>query len=367
MPHPQDRSRLERIGSLVLQSFWPRPPSSPALLALVALAAPRAAAQTDVWTATVLSDDDFTYDSTDYSVTTLFLNATAFTFTVDTDITAATNALTVAVGSTSLAFADATTQTARTRTWFNPGFSWTAGTAVSIRITGPTPIVPPDWSLKPTGLAEGSQFRLLFLSSTKRDASSTDIADYNTFVQDRAEAGHTDIQGYSAGFRAVGCTADTDARDNTATTGTGIPIYWLDGTKAADNYADFYDGSWDDEVNDTNESGTDAHDTSQTTNYPFTGCRDDGTESFAGATRPRSLGAALGFVRIGHQLRRLDLSGNAVADVSALGDVSGLVWLRLLGNPVSNALPLGRLAQLRWFWLDSGTVAPRYSERTPAQ
>ena len=68
--------------------------------------------------------------------------------------------------------------------------------------------VPADWSLKPTGLASGGKFRLLFLSSTTRNATATDIADYNTFVQDRAAAGHTDIQAYSAGFRAVGCTAD---------------------------------------------------------------------------------------------------------------------------------------------------------------
>ena len=148
--------------------------------------------------------------------------------------------------------------------------------------------VPADWSLKPTGLATGDTFRLLFLSSTKRNASSTDIADYNTFVQNLAAAGHTDIRTYSAGFRVVGCTEDTDARDNTETTYTGtakgVPIYWLDGAKAADEYEDFYDGSWDDEANDKNESGTDAHDTSQTANWPWTGCKHNGTESrqFAG-------------------------------------------------------------------------------------
>ena len=301
-PVPPGANRLTRS-----RIFLARAAAVAGLLALATLAAPRAAAQTDVWTATltpgdfgsgligcnnasaiatrkcstatVLSDDDFTYDSTDYSVTTLFVSATAFTFTLDTDITAATNALTVVVGGTSLALADATNQTARKREWFNPGFSWTAGTTVSIRFTGPTPMVPPDWSLKPTGLAEGSQFRLLFLSSTKRDATATDIADYNTFVQDRAEAGHIDIQGYSAGFRAVGCTADSDARDNTATTGTGVPIYWLNGTKAADDYGDFYDESWDDEANDKNESGTNGPDTSQQANYPFTGCEDNGTEA----------------------------------------------------------------------------------------
>ena len=123
-----------------------------------------------------------------------------------------------------------------------------------------TNTVPADWSLIPAGLSTGDKFRLLFLSSTKRNASSTDIADYNTFIQTRAAAGHTDIQDYSAGFRVVGCSAAVDARDNTKTTYTmtdkGVPIYWLNGAKAADQYEDFYDGSWDDEANDKNESGT---------------------------------------------------------------------------------------------------------------
>ena len=150
--------------------------------------------------------------------------------------------------------------------------------------------VPSNWSLKPTGLAVGDQFRLLFLSSTKRNAQTTDIAVYNTFIQTLAAAGHTDIRDYSAGFRVVGCTADTDARDNTSTnyTGTGtakgVPIYWLDGTKAADEYADFYDGSWDDEANDKNESGTNSHDTSMALNYPWTGCGHDGTEAVVVST-----------------------------------------------------------------------------------
>ena len=67
----------------------------------------------------------------------------------------------------------------------------------------------------------------------------------------------------------VGSTAAVDARDNTGTTYTntdkGVPIYWLGGAKAADDYEDFYDGDWDDEVNDKNESGTDGPDTSVST------------------------------------------------------------------------------------------------------
>ena len=141
--------------------------------------------------------------------------------------------------------------------------------------------VPGTWSLAPTGLNTGDAFRLLFLSSTKRNATSTDIAVYNTFVQDRAASGHTDIRAYSAGFRAVGCTASTDAIDNTGTatsTATSVPIYWLNGNRVAHDYADFYDGSWAGEANDRNESGHNGLDTSNAGNYPLTGCDHDGTE-----------------------------------------------------------------------------------------
>ena len=144
--------------------------------------------------------------------------------------------------------------------------------------------VPNDWSLIPAGLVAGDKFRLLFLSSTKTDGESYDIADYNTFIQGLAAAGHTDIRTYSPGFRALGCTADSDARDNTATTGTGEVIHWLNGNKAADNYADFYNGNWDTRPNDLVEvhrirsPAPTAPNTSNSSNYPLTGCDDDGTE-----------------------------------------------------------------------------------------
>ena len=140
--------------------------------------------------------------------------------------------------------------------------------------------VPHGWSLTPSGLVIGDKFRLIFLSSEKRTATPTGIAAYNDWIVANAREGHPAIVPYSNGFKVVGCTAAVDARDSTATTGTGVPIYWLNGNKVADDYADFYDGSWDDEANDKNELGTDAHDTSQTENYPYTGCAHNGTESF---------------------------------------------------------------------------------------
>ena len=380
----------------------------------------RQATTTDVWTATltpadistiwkgcrnncnnaaILSDDDFTYDSIDYTIVQLTVrnNPSPLLLGLTPQITAAdADGLTLVVGSTSFPFANATfavENSARTVTWSASGLSWTVGTDVAVKITvtnnAPTvanaipnqtattgtafsyrfpantfndtdtgdtltytttkadgavlptwlmfdagtrtfsgtptaaetfsvkvtasdgtasvsdefditvnatiPEVPANWSLKPSGLAAGDQFRLLFLSSTKRIGTSTDIATYNTFVQGLAAAGHADIQSYSTGFRVVGCTADTDARDNTSTTYTstdkGVPIYWLNGAKVADQYEDFYDGDWDDEANDKNESGTDAHDTSVFRNSPLTGCDHDGTEA-SSQGNSRALGAS---------------------------------------------------------------------------
>ena len=146
-------------------------------------------------------------------------------------------------------------------------------------------VVPHNWSLIPSGVSPGQRFRLIFLTSTQRDASSSDIDVYNTFVQGRAAAGHEDIREYRSGFRVVGSTASVDARDNTATTGTGVRIYWLNGNKVADNYADFYDGGWDDEAAPRYESGNLRSDSDSIA----TGSRDNGTEDtrFGG----RALGA----------------------------------------------------------------------------
>ena len=57
-----------------------------------------------------------------------------------------------------------------------------------------------------------------------------------------------------------------------------MPIYWLNGAKAADDYEDFYDGSWDEEASNKNELGANGPNISHAANYPITGCDHDGTE-----------------------------------------------------------------------------------------
>ena len=76
------------------------------------------------------------------------------------------------------------------------------------------------------------------------DAGDSDIAYYNQIVKsDIYFLGHPAIQKYRNGFKALVSTEEVDARDNTETTGTGVPIYWLNGRKIYDNYIDLYDGN----------------------------------------------------------------------------------------------------------------------------
>ena len=146
--------------------------------------------------------------------------------------------------------------------------------------------VASDWALLPSGLNVGDEFRLLIITSTTRDGQSTIIADYDTHVQSAVAAGHTAIRSHSSLFKAVGCTNAVHARDHTGTThtveDTGVAIYWLNGAKAADDYVDFYDGSWDEEAKGKNESGTDVPFPVFFSSRPFTGCDHDGTKKTQG-------------------------------------------------------------------------------------
>ena len=146
----------------------------------------------------------------------------------------------------------------------------------------PPTLVSNNWSLTPSELGARDQFRLLFLSSTTRNATSSDIADYNSFIKTRAAAGHTDIQEYSSGFKVVGCTEDDDARDNTRhhlhqVPTEGVPIYWLDATQGRRRIRVISTTArWDNASNthDRDEMGINSTNTSQPGNRPWAGCGD---------------------------------------------------------------------------------------------
>ena len=95
--------------------------------------------------------------------------------------------------------------------------------------------VPEDWPLVPTGARVGDRFRLLFITKDSHDATATDIATYNSFVQSQCTSGGvTAIQAYCLDFRAVGGTASVSTRVNTYTqwrgVNLGVPVYWMNST-----------------------------------------------------------------------------------------------------------------------------------------
>ncbi len=95
----------------------------------------------------------------------------------------------------------------------------------------------------PSDLDPGETYRLAFVTSTVRDALSSDIADYNSFVAAVA-AGVPELAALETTWTAIGSTATVDARDNTGTnpSSAGVPIYRLDDTRIANDNADLWDG-----------------------------------------------------------------------------------------------------------------------------
>ncbi len=159
------------------------------------------------------------------------------------------------------------------------------------RILANNPLIPGD-------LGPGDSFRLLFITENTTDATDTGIHDYLDFaagdVNEIINPGRLmrEWGRITLGQTALVSTPGADARQHTDTTWTstdrGVPIYWLNGARVADDYADFYDGVWADEANPTNNIG-EPH--SLADPAPWTGTDHDGTELFNG-NASRALGQA---------------------------------------------------------------------------
>ncbi|NCR41254.1 MAG: PEP-CTERM sorting domain-containing protein [Microcystis aeruginosa W13-11] len=104
----------------------------------------------------------------------------------------------------------------------------------------------------PTGLNPGDKYRLVFVTSGFRDAQSSDIADYNTFVTNQVTPTSAlglslTASGLNPTWTAIGSTATVNAKTNTLTdpvanASTSVPIYLIDGNKVATRYGDLWDG-----------------------------------------------------------------------------------------------------------------------------
>ena len=188
-----------------------------------------------------------------------------------------------------------------------------------------------DYGLVPAGLRNGDRFRLLFITYSTTTAESDQGSSFDDSVgNDIAVAGDlytffrvSDLVNTSA--RALVSVPGVYARVRTDTTFTaddkGVPIYWLRGSKVADDYEDFYDGSWDDVASPRNSRGEVASVTPQ----PWTGSSNDGTELFAGTVslalgRTRVGIAGLGSTTTGHG----PLSGGDITATGMLRPLFGL-------------------------------------------
>ena len=144
----------------------------------------------------------------------------------------------------------------------------------------------------------GDSFRLLFVTADTKAATSTSNEVYSNFINTPSthivEPGNlvNEWGAVTIAQTALLSLPGADARLRTDTTWTetdrGVPIYWLNGARVADDYADFYDGSWANEDKPRNGLGNPR---SLAGTAPWTGTDHDGTELFDGAAS-RAMGQA---------------------------------------------------------------------------
>ena len=96
--------------------------------------------------------------------------------------------------------------------------------------------------LTPTGLNPGDTYQLAFVTSTSRDALSTNIDDYNTFVQDVANTAGFGLGGTlgDVTWNAIASTASVSALLNAV---VSTSVYNLGDQLVAMGLADMWDGS----------------------------------------------------------------------------------------------------------------------------
>ncbi len=110
----------------------------------------------------------------------------------------------------------------------------------TILATGTLPAQSPT---QPVGLQPGEPYRILFVTDSTRDATSSDIADYDWFVTADANAA-PELTTLNTSWRAVASTTALDARVHTGMdAGSGVPIYRPDGIRIADDYDHLFSGA----------------------------------------------------------------------------------------------------------------------------
>jgi hypothetical protein len=164
------------------------------------------------------------------------------------------------------------------------------------------------------GLAPGETYHYLFVTDGVRDATSSNIADYNAFVNAEAVSGASVFAADGLNWSAVGSTNAVDARDNTVVSGK---VFLPDGTLLALSFADFWDGSLSAAPNRSQSLAA----FNINTGIVFSGSEADGTSaspdalgSISAATVGRSVNAGSGWIREGFVSTALSFHLYALSD-----------------------------------------------------
>ena len=117
-------------------------------------------------------------------------------------------------------------------------------------VTSPSGIpvinVPHNWSLKPSSMQPGQKFRLLFVTTSRDRANRYKTpGGYDNIVKRDAGQSSSLVKAHATNYKAILSTRHVDAIDHVGMTGTGVPVWWVNGARVADNYGDFWDGTWD--------------------------------------------------------------------------------------------------------------------------
>jgi len=161
-------------------------------------------------------------------------------------------------------------------------FAVTVGFAVAISLIDATPAagLPP-----PPGLSPGDEYHLVFMSSTTRDGTSGNIADYDAVVQAAADSAGIGIS-VGTSWSAMASTGSVNARDHAV---ISAPVYNLRSAALggpellATNAADMWDSALLNQIR-FDESGVDLGTTDAWTGSIADGTRDPNDDYLGSST-----------------------------------------------------------------------------------
>ncbi len=197
-------------------------------------------------------------------------------------------------------------------------YTWTQANDLppsqAARVYGISDVLTVPEARHPAGLQPGDRYRVVFVTHATRDATSSDIADYDAFVTADAQAFPT-MRLLDTEWRALASTPTASARAHTGTDSAGgLPIYLPNGTRVADDY----DHLWGTRSLGPLQTtvGIDSSGAPSSSTYVWTGTNDDGS------AHSSPLGAPAGSSHTGRT------------------DSADWAWISTVDHPASLSLPL---------------------------